>query len=412
MCPTFRVTRDETHVTRGRANTLRLAISGQLGARGLEAPAVAKALELCVGCKGCRRECPTGIDMARMKSEALYQTNKVTGIPWSRRLVTELPRYAPYVARVFELTRLVDKLPGARGLLQRWFGISAERSLPRWQKDFFGRQDELDASRARLADRRPSSDADRGTVALLVDTFSRWFEPENARAALDVLHLAGYDVVLPEGDSQSRRPLCCGRTYLAEGDIDSARREMMRTTRSLVPLAEKGVPILGLEPACIFSFDDEFRAVIGDEVTDTLARHTHQLESFLLAEHREGRLSLELASLGARRASVHGHCHQKAFAEINPTLDLLRLIPDLDVELIESSCCGMAGSFGYSAKHFDVSMKMAEANLLPSVRALPEDALLIANGTSCRHQIADGAGRGAQHAVHVLLASAMVTGQH
>jgi Fe-S oxidoreductase len=249
-------------------------------------------------------------------------------------------------------------------------------------------------------------------VVLWVDTFDEHFEPENAHAALRVLRAAGCRVQVAgargSGIAEGERPLCCGRSFLSAGLVEEARHEATRTLAALLPFAERGVAIVGLEPSCLLTLRDEFLALRLDEALGRpgaarlLASKAMLFEEFLAAEHAAGRLSLALKALPQSRAKVHGHCHQKAFDAFAPTLAVLRLIPGLAVEPIESSCCGMAGSFGYEAAHLEVSMKMAEAALLPAVRAAGEDTLIVADGTSCRHQIADGASREALHVARVL----------
>jgi Fe-S oxidoreductase len=239
---------------------------------------------------------------------------------------------------------------------------------------------------------------------LFVDTFSNYFEPENARAALAVLDRAGYGVhvarAADEGN-QNARPLCCGRTFLAAGMVEEARAEAKRVLEALEPYVGRGVPVVGLEPSCILGMRDEFKSLLPGGETDALAEGTMLFEEFLVREHESGRLKLKLNPLPGK-ALLHGHCHQKAFAAMPAVRGALSLIPELKVETIESSCCGMAGAFGYEKEHYEVSMKMAEASLLPRVRAASEDTLLVADGTSCRHQIEDGAARQAVHVAQVL----------
>jgi Fe-S oxidoreductase len=241
-------------------------------------------------------------------------------------------------------------------------------------------------------------------VVLLVDTFNRYFEPENARAALAVLQAAGYAVHLPR-PADGGRPLCCGRTFLAAGLVDEAKREAGRVIDTLAPYVERGVPVIGLEPSCLLSLRDEFLYMHPAGEAAELALEAFLFEEFLAGEHAAGRLRLELSPLPQKKALLHGHCHQKAFAVMPDVERVLKLVPGLQVETIESSCCGMAGAFGYEADHYEVSMKMAELSLLPRVRAAGSDELIVADGTSCRHQIADGAGRTALHVARVLEAA-------
>jgi FAD/FMN-containing dehydrogenase/Fe-S oxidoreductase len=390
MCPSFRVTHDEQHLTRGRANTLRLALSGQLGPEALTSDDMDATMALCVGCKGCKRECPTGVDMARMKTEYLYQRRQRHGISIRERLVAYLPRYAPAVARWSALANLRDLVPGMAWLSEKLLGFSRHRRLPRWRKDVFDERSAIDAD----------ADADN-TVVLLPDTFNTYFESENLHAAKRVLEAGGYRVVIARA-SGDQRPLCCGRTFLASGLLEEARSEAERTLHALAPYIEAGVAIVGLEPSCLLTLRDEFQALLPAEQSQAVAPLAMLFEEFLGRELDAGRLDLPLQSLGARRALLHGHCHQKAFGVMGPVQQVLKLVPELDVELIESSCCGMAGAFGYDAEHYDASMRMGELDLLPAARASEADTLLVADGTSCRHQIADGAQRQAVHVARVL----------
>ena len=396
MCPSYRVTRDEQHLTRGRANTLRLALSGQLGPEALTAPDMYETMELCVSCKGCKRECPTGVDMARMKIEFLHHYRWRHGLRLKDRLLAYLPRYAPWGQRLPFLFNLRDRVPGLAALSERLLGLSARRPLPRWRRDAFG----FGAEATRNAGpERPGRE-----VVLFVDTFNTYFEPENARTALAVLEAAGYAVHLPR-PPDAGRPLCCGRSFLSAGLVDEARAEARRMLAALAPYVARGVPVVGIEPACLFTLRDEFTAMFPGAETAALARHAMLFEEFLAQEQAAGRLALALTPSAKKRALLHGHCHQKAFGAMAATERVLRLVPGLEVSTIESGCCGMAGAFGYEAAHYDLSMKMGELNLLPAVRAASSDALVVADGVSCRQQIRDGARREAVHVARVLHAA-------
>ncbi|HKW84966.1 MAG TPA: FAD-linked oxidase C-terminal domain-containing protein, partial [Burkholderiaceae bacterium] len=397
MCPSFRVTRDEQHLTRGRANTLRLALSGQLGPDALNGDAVRDALDLCVGCKGCRRDCPTGIDMAKMKLEVLAQRRRVHGGgSLADALIAQLPDYARFASAVPWLANLRDRVPGLAALSEKLLGLSARRSLPRWRRDTFARL----APSLGLANREAALNAAKGVV-LFVDTFNGNFESENSVAALRVLQAAGYTVhAAGANDADGQGALCCGRTYLAAGRADEAKAKAQRLLAALLPFAQRGIAIVGLEPSCLLTLRDEMLAMGLGADAALLAEHALLFEEFLAREARAGRFAPALKP-AAQPMRVHGHCHQKAFGAMQPVLDVLKLIPDADVALIESSCCGMAGSFGYEASHHAISMQMAELSLLPALRAAP-DALIVADGTSCRHQIADGAQREALHVARVL----------
>jgi len=385
MCPSFRVTRDEKHLTRGRANTLRLALSGQLGPHALTSKAVREAMDLCVSCKGCKRECPTGVDMAKMKIEFLHHWRRHHGLPLKDRLIAYLPRYAPWAQRLAPVMNLLQ------GLTKPLLGFASKRSLPAWRSDAYTAPAAKPTGTGR-------------EVVLFVDTFSTYFEPENARAAVRVLEAAGYTVHQPR-PADGGRPLCCGRTFLASGLVDEARYEAQRMITTLKPYIERGVPVVGLEPSCLLGLRDEFISMLPGGETAELALNAFLFEEFLAQEHDAGRLQLKLKALLQPKALLHGHCHQKAFAAMPAVKKVLGLVPGLNVEVIESSCCGMAGSFGYEARHYEVSMRMAEASLLPKIREAGKNTLIVADGTSCRHQIHDGAKRNAIHVARVLEAA-------
>jgi FAD/FMN-containing dehydrogenase/Fe-S oxidoreductase len=391
MCPSYRVTRDERDVTRGRANTLRLAITGQLGSDALVSDDMVETMKLCVSCKACRRECPTGVDMARMKIEVQAARVAKRGLSMRDRLVGYLPRYAPLAARWSYLANLRDAKPRLRQWSEKYAGLSARRSLPRWRADVW-----------REPARLPSA-GDARPLAFFADTFNRYFEPENIEAALGVLVAAGHEVHLPK-PADGTRPLCCGRTFLAVGLIDEARREAERCIAALAPLAARGMAIVGLEPSCILGFRDELPALVKGGDARAVAANTLLFEEFLAREAEQGSLKLKLQPV-AKRALLHGHCHQKSFAAMPAVESVLKLVPDLAVDTVDSSCCGMAGAFGYGADTIDVSLKMAELSLLPAVRTADADTLVVADGTSCRHQIKDGSGREALHVARVLAMS-------
>jgi FAD/FMN-containing dehydrogenase/Fe-S oxidoreductase len=392
MCPSYRATGDEQHLTRGRANSLRLALSGQLGSgqigpEALTSEEMRETMALCVSCKGCKRECPTGVDMAKMKIEFLHHYKKRHGLTLRDRAVAWLPRYAPYAARLAPLLNLRNRVPALAALGEKLLGFSARRSLPRWSpRPYRGAA--------------PAAANGGREVVLLVDTFNRYFEPENAHAAERVLTRAGYRVTTPEPGVG--RPLCCGRSFLAAGLVDQARQEARRMLDALAPAVAAGTPIVGLEPACLLTLRDEFPAMLPGAETTALANRVQLFEEFVVSERAAGRFDLQLAPMPGRMALLHGHCHQKAFGTIDAAAAALRLIPELKVETFDSTCCGMAGSFGLEAEHYEMSLKIGELGVLPKMRAAAPDTLLAACGTSCRHQIADAAGRDARHIVRIL----------
>lgn len=378
MCPSYRVTRDEQHLTRGRANTLRLALTGQLEG-GIGGAAAQEAMSLCVSCKGCKRECPTGVDMARMKIEVLAARNAAEGVPLKDRLIATMPRWAGLASAVPFLANMRDTIPGLAKLSEKLLGLAAERSLPRFRRDAF-------------RDGEARAGSGTKTVLLFADTFNRHFEPENLRAAVRVLAASGYEVKPAQGEGT--RPLCCGRTYLAAGMVEEARAEARRT---LAALAGSDAPVLGLEPSCLMTLRDEFIALLPGPESEALAKR-----AFLATEFLEKEGTLPALKPVAAAAHIHGHCHQKAFGAFPAAVKALRRVPGMEVKPIASSCCGMAGAFGYEAKNLEASKAMAELSLLPAVRAAPAGDVIVADGTSCRHQIQDLSGREALHSIRVL----------
>jgi FAD/FMN-containing dehydrogenase/Fe-S oxidoreductase len=395
MCPSFRVTGNERDVTRGRANSLRLAISGQLGADALISDDMLETMKLCVSCKGCRRECPTGVDMAKMKIEVLAAANARRGLSLRDRLIAYLPRYAPYAARLAPLMNARDAIPGAARLWEYVTGFSAKRPLPSWRRRPF---------HLLHGERQPGREQGQETreVALFADTFNRYFEPENLEAAVEVLSRLGYRVTeLRPAPGDGSRPLCCGRTFLSAGLVEEARAEARRLFVAARPHVERGVAIVGLEPSCLLTLRDEFLSMLPGAEAARLAGRALLFEEFLVGEAAAGRIPAQIATWD-RAVLLHGHCHQKAFGVMDAVRGALALVRGLRVDTVESSCCGMAGAFGYAADTYEVSTAMGELSLFPACRSAPPDAVIAADGFSCRHQIEHGSGRPARHVARVL----------
>jgi len=390
MCPSYRATGQEKHLTRGRANSLRLALSGQLGEEAFTSKKMHESMQLCVSCKGCRRECPTGVDMAKMKIEFLHHYRSRHGVPARERLIAELPRYAPWVSRASGLANLRNRSRLLKHFGDRFLGLSAERQLPYW------------ASRPFAVRPREAGENRNGELVLFADTFNRYFDPKVLWAAVEVLTKAGYRVHLPGAQGGEGRPLCCGRTYLACGMIQRAKEEAQRTLDALQPYLDAGMPVVGLEPSCLFTFRDEFPSLLPGETTTRLADQAQMFEQFLLGDGYEGFSQLEWVPAPGQKVFVHGHCHQKAFNAHGAVYQLMAEAPGLMVEAIPSGCCGMAGAFGYQSETQEVSTKMAELDLAPAVRNTGSADWLVADGFSCRHQIKDLAQRDARHAAQVL----------
>ncbi len=392
MCPSYRVTRDEKHLTRGRANTLRLALSNQLGQDALLSDEVKEVFDLCVSCKGCKRECPTGVDMAKMKIEYLSHYKKKHGWTLRDQLIATLPRYAHTIAAIPGLAFLLNLRNHWAPLAylgEKLTGISARRSLPTWRRDTVWRSNLGCSEEALFASAKP--------VVLWADTFNGCFETENIQAAVKVLEASGYSVHIPR---KTDGHYCCGRTYLASGMVDRARESASELIAAFTRFTDKNIPIIGLEPSCILTLRDEFLVMNFGDTAKKLSNGSQTFEEFLVSEAKAGRFTPNLKSC-EKQILLHGHCHQKSFDAVKPIITLLKMIPNAQPQLIETSCCGMAGSFGYESEHHEVSLQMAELQLLPAIRQAP-DAIVLADGSSCRHQIKDGADREALHVARIL----------
>ncbi|AZV77307.1 FAD-binding oxidoreductase [Parasedimentitalea marina] len=386
MCPSFRVTRKEQDVTRGRANTLRLAISGQLGPDALTSDQMLETMKLCVSCKGCKSECPTGVDMARMKTEVTAARARKHGISLHDRLVAYLPHYAPWASRMSYLANLRNTVPGLAKVTEKLTGFTASRALPSWSAKAF-KDDEV-----------PPQDQPQAVV--FADCFNRYFEPENLRATVKVLTAANVRfqvAAAPKGE----RPLCCGRTFLSAGLVDQAKAEALRLVDALLPYAQKGQPIVGLEPSCLLTLRDEIPGLLPGKDTELLAKQARMLEEYIADQDDNRDFKLNLKS-PAPRILLHGHCHQKAMGVMPSIEKTLARLPDTEVGIIETSCCGMAGSFGYAVETNEISRKMAEVDLAPAVRNADKETLIVADGTSCRHQVADVTQRRPIHVARLL----------
>ena len=395
MCPSYRVTGNEKDVTRGRANTLRLALSGQLGDDALTSPDMMDTMKLCVSCKACKRECPTGVDMAKMKLEVQAAHGRKHGFSLRDKFVAHLPRYAPYFSKVSALINLRNTQPWLAALLEKTLGFAAHRQLPTWSNNPY-------------KEHRQATGHER-EVVLLADTFNTWFEPAVLRDARTVLRAAGYTVHTAQLPGQ--RKLCCGRSYLSTGMINEAKAEAQRMIDALHPWVLKGVPVVGLEPSCLLTLRDEYPVLLPGDASKLLAKHAILLEELLLKDHELNRLNWTLHS-PAPKALLHGHCHQKALDVFSTVEQTLAMIPGMDVNTIDSACCGMAGAFGYDKETAEISVKMAERDLLPAVNAADEDTLIVADGTSCRHQISDTSNRQALHVAQVFALALIQPGPH
>jgi len=383
MCPSFKVSGNPHLSTGGRVRLLKTALGSDPVDAALTDPVLAQAMDLCVACKGCKRECEANVDMALIKVEYLAQRAARDGWSLRSRLFAHAPRWLHRAPWLKTLVRWRNRSPLLARLTERWLGIAASRPLPEPAARPF--------STAAVHAERPIPGADgRPEVVLLVDTFTRHFEPEIAEAALAVLRVGGYAVqvaVAAPTDQEPARPLCCGRTYLAQGMVEEARVEVRRLVAALLPQVQAGRVLVGLEASCVLGLRDDAQALGLGEAVAAVGKQILLFEEFLAKESMAKRLQLPLRALPeSTETLVHGHCHQKAVGAMKAMRRVLNLIPDHRFALIEAGCCGMAGTFGLEAEHVDMAAAMAEQDLMPALRASPA-ARVVANGFSCRQQI-------------------------
>ena len=388
MCPSYMVTRDEEHSTRGRANALRAAISGALPIDALAGKRLYDVLDLCLECKACKAECPSNVDMARLKYEFLDRYHKANGFTARDRMfgnISSLSRLGSFFAPLSNWALGSEVFKDA---LQHYAGIDRRRSLPPFASQTFAQWFRARGGSSALP-------ATRGQVVLFPDTFTNYNHPELGRAATEVLERLGYQVVVP-------LIRCCGRPMLSKGMMDSARRNARSNVDVLSPYVEKGARVVGLEPSCILSFRDDYLDLLeGDPRARSLAEGSMLLEEFLMYARDEDGAELELTN-GPGKVLFHGHCHQKALVGTGQAMEVLRAIPGCEPVEVQSGCCGMAGSFGFETEHYDLSMKVGEQALFPAIRSRQGEFTVVSEGVSCRQQIEHGTGVKAKHLVEVL----------
>ena len=389
MCPSYMATRDEEHSTRGRANALRAVLSGRMPATEFHGKRLYEVMDLCLECKGCKAECPSNVDMAKLKYEFLYHYYKANGLPLRNRLFGHIERLNRLMSRVPTLANWMTSVPFNRWLMEKVAGIDRRRPLPALAVETFT---EWFRKRESLRKRLVTTQALRGEVVLFHDTFVTYNTPEIGRAAVQLLEAAGFQVVLVERK-------CCGRPLISKGMLTEARDNAAWNVERLHPYAARGVAIVGLEPSCLLTMRDEWVDLLRTDEARTVAAQSALLEQFLLRERARG-LSLPWVAHG-REALLHGHCHQKAMVGTGPTVGVLRWA-GYTVSEVDSGCCGMAGSFGFEREHYDISVELGNRRLAPAVKAVPATTEVVAPGISCRQQIQHLAGRRAKHPAEVL----------
>ena len=386
MCPSYRVTKEEKDLVRGRANTLRLALSNQLPEGSFASKEMFETMELCVSCKACQRECPMSVDMAKMKSEFLSHYYKKFSMSIKDKIISDMPKLIWLLKIIAPIFNTVKNIPLLDKVIE-FFGFSSKRQMPVVQniaplKEIYQTQPQLN-----------------NKIILLADTFNINFEIKNIMYAIKVLNKFGYQAIIPSfDDSNLSRPLCCGRTYISFGQMDKAKYEMNRFTNYIVNNGYAEMPVVGIEPSCLLTFNDEYKSLKGIDKREQLQNKFYLIEEFILEQIQQGKKVN--ATSYTKNVLVHGHCHQKSQDRFKGLLDLLKIL-NIKHKAIDSSCCGMAGSFGYSSKNFDISKKMANLSLIPTINEHPED-VVVANGTSCRQQIFDFSKRDAKHVSELL----------
>ena len=385
MCPSFQATNEEEHSTRGRANALREVISGGIAGEDLSSKRLYEVMDLCLGCKGCKAECPSSVDMAKIKAEVMQAHWDRHGTPARVRLFGRIARINRLSKPFAALVNMSYKSAFVRSLMERFLGVDQRRELSPLVSETF---EEWFRSRPNGAK------AARGKVLFMNDTFTNYHHPEVGKAAIRVLEATGFEVQLAEMG-------CCGRPLISNGLLREARDMAGENLIRLSGALREGAYIVGVEPSCLLTLRDEYPDLIVGEDTCRLASSVFLLEEFLVHLKEKGELDLPLRERPGR-ALFHGHCHQKSLVGLGPSLEALKLIPGLEVEEIPSGCCGMAGAFGYQKEHYDISLAIGELKLFPAIREGGADTHVIANGISCRQQIGHGTGRQARHLAEIL----------
>ena len=387
MCPSYRVTKEEKDLVRGRANTLRLALSNQLPKGSLVSKGMYETMELCVSCKACQRECPMSVDMAKMKSEFLSHYYRKFSMSIKDRVISNMPRLIWLLKFSNPIINILNKVPIFSQIIE-WFGFSSKRLLP------------VVENQKPLKEIYKDQPQSENKVILFADTFNINFEIKNLMYAIKVLNKFGYQAIIPSFQNDNlNRPLCCGRTYISLGQLDRAKEELERFTKYINDNGYNELPVVGIEPSCLLTFNDEFKSFSKLKNRNKIKNQFLLLEEFVLNEIKKGN-TIKSKDFD-KNVLIHGHCHQKSQ---NRTRGLTDLLNELNIKnsIIDSSCCGMAGSFGYSSKHYEVSKKMAYLSLVPKINNASESDYVVANGISCRHQISDFSNKKPKHISELL----------
>lgn len=386
MCPSYHVTKNEKDTTRGRANALREFLTTSEAPNKFDQETLKEVFDLCLSCKACASECPSNVDIATLKTEFLYQYQEANGYPLRGKLFAHNTQLNKLGSMVSGLTNAVYDSNLLGGLVKKVAGVAAERSLPKVYSFNFN---------THLQEFKKQTIASKKNVILYIDEFTNYLDIDLGKDAIEVLTKLGYEVELFFAES--------GRTYISKGFLKQAKKLALENIKSLQVFAEKGFPVIGLEPSAILTFRDEYKRFSEDKAaTEAIALNAFLIEEFLALEIQKGELSTKAFTKEAKKVKIHSHCHQKALSNQKVTFDILNLPENYEVSIITSGCCGMAGSFGYESEHYDMSMQIGELKLFPAVRKATEETIISANGTSCRHQIYDGTKRRAKHPITII----------
>jgi FAD/FMN-containing dehydrogenase/Fe-S oxidoreductase len=392
MCPSYMATRDETTTTRARANVLREFLTNSTKKNPFDHKEIYDVLDLCISCKGCKSECPSNVDITKYKAEFLQHYYDANGIKLRTRLIANISKVNRLGSIVPGLFNFFVKTPVFAQVIKNTIGFAPKRNIPLLQKHT------LTSWYKKYKRAQVNSDFPKGKVFLFVDEFTNYNDTEIGIAAIKLLTHLGYQVEIP-GHTES------GRTYLSKGLLYNAKDIANTNVEFLKDVVNEKTPLIGIEPSGILTFRDEYRDLVKPDLkkeAEKLATNCLMFDEFIIREFEAGKINADLFSNEPQSIKLHGHCHQKSLASIEPTKKMLEIPANSKVEEIKSGCCGMAGSFGYEKEHYEVSMKIGELVLFPEIRKTPEEFLIAAPGTSCRHQIKDGTGRKAYHPIEIL----------
>ena len=389
MCPSYMATRDEEHSTRGRANALRAAIAGHLPNNSLTSSRMYDVMDLCLECKACKSECPSNVDMAKLKYEFLGLYHETNGFKLNNRFFSNVSLLSQVGTFFAPITNWLLNTSTTKILLEKFIGIDKRRNLPNFASQTLRQWFNTRNSHIQ-------TQVTKGKVILFPDTTTNYNHPDIGIATVKVLEKLGYEVIIPDAK-------CCGRPMLSNGMIDGAKSNIQSNVDIIYPYVKDGSKLVGIEPSCVLGFMDDFKDLTNDRhKIDLISQNTMLIEQFLISHVSQyGKIQFSNPPKSAT-AIFHGHCHQKSLVGTTSAMDVLNMIPGLDSQEIDSGCCGMAGSFGYYKKHYDVSMQIGERNLFPSIRDVDTEAVIVSEGVSCREQIEEGTGRKAKHLVELL----------